>query len=106
MNHLRLPFFRNRNDPLEDFDYSGFRSNPIRQPSAARTPSTYAHKPASCVPNNHFFNVSLVVASAEEQENDIRTATEEDQQQFRNLFIVIQFRSGGSISCLNTQHDT
>ncbi|KZV29100.1 hypothetical protein F511_06595 [Dorcoceras hygrometricum] len=48
----------------------------------------------------------LVVASAEEQENDIRTATEEDQQQFRNLFIVIQFRSGGSISCLNTQHDT
>ncbi|KZV37996.1 hypothetical protein F511_23451 [Dorcoceras hygrometricum] len=28
-------------------------------------------------------------------ENDIRTVTEEDQQQLRNLFIVIQFRSGG-----------
>ncbi|KZV20579.1 hypothetical protein F511_30922 [Dorcoceras hygrometricum] len=48
----------------------------------------------------------LVIASAEEQENDIRTATEYDQQQLRNLFIVIHFRSGGSISCLNTQHDT
>ncbi|KZV14114.1 hypothetical protein F511_44386 [Dorcoceras hygrometricum] len=35
----------------------------------------------------------LVVASAEEQENDIRTATEDDQQQLRNLFIVIHFRS-------------
>ncbi|KZV24688.1 hypothetical protein F511_21897 [Dorcoceras hygrometricum] len=41
-----------------------------------------------------------------EQENDIRTATEEDQQQLRNLFTIIHFRSGGSISCLNTQHDT
>ncbi|KZV55992.1 hypothetical protein F511_12050 [Dorcoceras hygrometricum] len=48
----------------------------------------------------------LVVASTEEQENDIRTATKEDQQQLRNLFTVIHFRSGGSISCLNTQHDT
>ncbi|KZV55625.1 hypothetical protein F511_32200 [Dorcoceras hygrometricum] len=48
----------------------------------------------------------LVVASTEEQENDIRTATEEDQQQLRNLVTVIHFRSGGSISCLNTQHDT
>ncbi|KZV14264.1 dihydrolipoyl dehydrogenase 2, chloroplastic-like [Dorcoceras hygrometricum] len=38
--------------------------------------------------------------------NDIRTATEDDQQQLRNLFIVIHLRSGGSISCLNTQHDT
>ncbi|KZV19728.1 hypothetical protein F511_35374 [Dorcoceras hygrometricum] len=49
---------------------------------------------------------TLVVASAEEHENDIRTATEDDQQQLRNLFIVIHFRSGGSISWLNTQHDT
>ncbi|KZV51312.1 hypothetical protein F511_07503 [Dorcoceras hygrometricum] len=48
----------------------------------------------------------LVVAATEEQENDIRTATEEDKQQLRNLFTVIHFRSGGSISCLNTQHDT
>ncbi|KZV30045.1 phytosulfokine receptor 1-like [Dorcoceras hygrometricum] len=48
----------------------------------------------------------LVVASAEEQENNIRTAIEDDRQQLRNLFIVIHFRSGGSISCLNTQHDT
>ncbi|KZV21994.1 putative prolyl 4-hydroxylase 9 [Dorcoceras hygrometricum] len=48
----------------------------------------------------------LVVASAEEQENDIRTTTEDDQQQLRNLVIVIYFRSGGSISCLNTQHET
>ncbi|KZV06976.1 hypothetical protein F511_45543 [Dorcoceras hygrometricum] len=52
------------------------------------------------------FMLRLVVASAEEQENDIRTATEDDQQQLRNLFIIIHFRSGGSISCLNTQHDT
>ncbi|KZV36294.1 hypothetical protein F511_18709 [Dorcoceras hygrometricum] len=53
-------------------------------------------------------SVVLVVASAEdkEQENDIRTVTEDDQQQLRNLVIVIYFRSGGSISCLNTQHDT
>ncbi|KZV55946.1 hypothetical protein F511_10264 [Dorcoceras hygrometricum] len=50
--------------------------------------------------------LQLVVASAEEQENDIRTAPEDDQQQLRNLFIVIHFRSGGSISCLNIQHDT
>ncbi|KZV44809.1 hypothetical protein F511_09852 [Dorcoceras hygrometricum] len=49
---------------------------------------------------------TLVVASAEWQESDIRTATEEDQQQLRNLFTVIHFRSGGSLSCLNTQHDT
>ncbi|KZT76327.1 hypothetical protein F511_46648 [Dorcoceras hygrometricum] len=35
--------------------------------------------------------LQLVVASAEEQENDIRTVTEEDQQQLRNLFIVIHF---------------
>ncbi|KZV35986.1 hypothetical protein F511_33672 [Dorcoceras hygrometricum] len=48
----------------------------------------------------------LVVASAEDQENDIGIATEDDQQQLRNLFIVIHFRNGGSISCLNTQHDT
>ncbi|KZV45065.1 hypothetical protein F511_12663 [Dorcoceras hygrometricum] len=48
----------------------------------------------------------LVVASAEEQVNDIRTATKEDQRQLKNLFIVIHFRSGGSISCLNTQHNT
>ncbi|KZV16749.1 hypothetical protein F511_41645 [Dorcoceras hygrometricum] len=53
-----------------------------------------------------WFLLQLVVASAEEQENDIRTATEEDQQQLKNLFIVIHFRSDGSISCLNTQHDT
>ncbi|KZV52643.1 DNA topoisomerase 3-alpha-like [Dorcoceras hygrometricum] len=50
--------------------------------------------------------LQLVVASAEEQENDIRIATEDDQQQLRNLFIVIHLLSGGSISCLNTQHDT
>ncbi|KZV18053.1 hypothetical protein F511_32359 [Dorcoceras hygrometricum] len=37
---------------------------------------------------------------------DIRTATEDDQQQLKNMFIVIHFRSGGSISCLNTQHGT
>ncbi|KZV33702.1 hypothetical protein F511_31054 [Dorcoceras hygrometricum] len=41
-----------------------------------------------------------------QENNDIRTATEDDQQQLRNLFIVIHLRSGGSISCLNTQHDT
>ncbi|KZV39522.1 hypothetical protein F511_37263 [Dorcoceras hygrometricum] len=38
--------------------------------------------------------------------NDIRTATENDQQQLRNLFIVIHLLSGENISCLNTQHDT
>ncbi|KZV46689.1 hypothetical protein F511_38673 [Dorcoceras hygrometricum] len=48
----------------------------------------------------------LIVASAEEQENDIRIATEEDQQKLRSLFIVIHFQSGGSISYVNTQHDT
>ncbi|KZV30772.1 hypothetical protein F511_40698 [Dorcoceras hygrometricum] len=38
--------------------------------------------------------------------NNIRTASEDDEQQLRNLFIVIHPRSGGSISCLNTQRDT
>ncbi|KZV18750.1 hypothetical protein F511_28303 [Dorcoceras hygrometricum] len=40
--------------------------------------------------------VELIVASTDEQENDIRTATEDDQQQLRNLFIFIPFRSGGN----------
>ncbi|KZV56601.1 hypothetical protein F511_43049 [Dorcoceras hygrometricum] len=31
LNLLRLLFFRNGNDPLEDFDYSGPCCNPIRQ---------------------------------------------------------------------------
>ncbi|KZV40851.1 hypothetical protein F511_33300 [Dorcoceras hygrometricum] len=35
-NLLRLPFFRNGKDPLEDFDYSGPRCNPIRQPSSCK----------------------------------------------------------------------
>ncbi|KZV07166.1 Beta-glucosidase 15 [Dorcoceras hygrometricum] len=34
MNLLLLPFFHNRKDPLEDFDYSGLRCNPIRQPAS------------------------------------------------------------------------
>ncbi|KZV24590.1 hypothetical protein F511_11827 [Dorcoceras hygrometricum] len=38
--------------------------------------------------------------------NNSRTANEDDEQQLRNLFIVIHLRSGGSISWLNTQHDT
>ncbi|KZV44219.1 Vesicle-fusing ATPase family protein [Dorcoceras hygrometricum] len=46
--------------------------------------------------------LQLVVASAEEQENDIRTATEDDQQQLRNLFIVIHFRSGSEEQGLRT----
>ncbi|KZV57333.1 hypothetical protein F511_38389 [Dorcoceras hygrometricum] len=37
--------------------------------------------------------LQLVVASAEEQENDIRTATEDDQQQLRNLLSTFDLAS-------------
>ncbi|KZV37807.1 phosphatidylinositol 4-kinase gamma 3-like [Dorcoceras hygrometricum] len=53
LNLLSLPFFRNGKDPLEDNDYSGSSCNPIRHPSAARTPRTYAHQLASRVSNNN-----------------------------------------------------
>ncbi|KZV51880.1 RNA-binding protein [Dorcoceras hygrometricum] len=60
LNLLRLPFFRNGNDPLEDFDYNDPRCNPLLRPAAARTPShTTAHQPASCVCLTHFFTASV-----------------------------------------------
>ncbi|KZV26931.1 hypothetical protein F511_40210 [Dorcoceras hygrometricum] len=34
LNLLRLPFFLNVKDPLEDFDYSGFRCNLIQHPAS------------------------------------------------------------------------
>ncbi|KZV21475.1 hypothetical protein F511_08240 [Dorcoceras hygrometricum] len=56
LNLLRLPFFRNGNDPLEDFDYNDPRCNPLLRPAAARTPNhTTAHQPTSCVCLTHFF---------------------------------------------------
>ncbi|KZV16385.1 hypothetical protein F511_32285 [Dorcoceras hygrometricum] len=61
LNLLRLPFFRNGNDPLEDFDYNGSVCNPIQQPAAARTPSTYAHHTTSCVSNNTSFTPQKVL---------------------------------------------
>ncbi|KZV23498.1 calcium-dependent protein kinase 8-like [Dorcoceras hygrometricum] len=60
LNLLRLPFFQNGKDTLEDFDYSSPHGNLIRQTSAARTPNTYAQQPASRVSNNHFFNASIL----------------------------------------------
>ncbi|KZV58757.1 hypothetical protein F511_24584 [Dorcoceras hygrometricum] len=39
LNLLYLPSFRNRKDPLEDFDYNDPRCNPLLRPVAARTPS-------------------------------------------------------------------
>ncbi|KZV19769.1 hypothetical protein F511_06300 [Dorcoceras hygrometricum] len=45
--------------PLEDFDYSDPRCNPLRRSATARTPSnTTAHQPASCVCLTHFFYAS------------------------------------------------
>ncbi|KZV20987.1 hypothetical protein F511_29602 [Dorcoceras hygrometricum] len=41
LNLLRLPFFRNGKDPLEDFDYNDPRCNPLLRPAAARTPSNH-----------------------------------------------------------------
>ncbi|KZV43876.1 hypothetical protein F511_15175 [Dorcoceras hygrometricum] len=38
---LRLPFFRNEKDPLEDFDYNDPRYNPLLRSAAARTPIIY-----------------------------------------------------------------
>ncbi|KZV45106.1 hypothetical protein F511_22128 [Dorcoceras hygrometricum] len=50
LNLLRLPFFRNGKDPLEDFDYNDPHCNPLLRPAAARTPShSTAHQPASCI---------------------------------------------------------
>ncbi|KZV43027.1 hypothetical protein F511_41467 [Dorcoceras hygrometricum] len=46
LNLLRLPFFRNGKDPLEDFDYNDPRCNPLLRPAAARTPSIYHCTPA------------------------------------------------------------
>ncbi|KZV15879.1 hypothetical protein F511_21844 [Dorcoceras hygrometricum] len=40
LNLLRLPFFRNEKDPLEDFDYNDACCNPLLRPAAARNPST------------------------------------------------------------------
>ncbi|KZV50366.1 Retinol dehydrogenase [Dorcoceras hygrometricum] len=60
LNLLRLPFFRNAKDPLEDFDYNDPRCNPLLRPVAARTPShTTAHQPSCCVCLTHFFTASL-----------------------------------------------
>ncbi|KZV31029.1 serine carboxypeptidase-like 33 [Dorcoceras hygrometricum] len=60
LNLLHLPFFRNEKYPLEDFDYNNPRCNPLRRPSATRTPShTTAHQPASCVCLTHFFTASV-----------------------------------------------
>ncbi|KZV18081.1 hypothetical protein F511_25712 [Dorcoceras hygrometricum] len=41
LNLLRLPFFRNGKDPLEDFGYCGPRCNPLLRPAAERTPSNH-----------------------------------------------------------------
>ncbi|KZV53011.1 hypothetical protein F511_32499 [Dorcoceras hygrometricum] len=45
---LCLPFFRNGNDQLEDFDYNDPRCNPLLRPATARTPSIY-HRTLSLV---------------------------------------------------------
>ncbi|KZV39258.1 hypothetical protein F511_14888 [Dorcoceras hygrometricum] len=50
LNLIRLLFFRNGKDPIEDFDYNDPRFNPLLRPTATRTPShTTAHQPASYV---------------------------------------------------------
>ncbi|KZV40825.1 hypothetical protein F511_23147 [Dorcoceras hygrometricum] len=47
-------------DPLEGFDYSDPRCNPLLRPAAARTPSnTTAHQHTSCMCLTHFFYTSF-----------------------------------------------
>ncbi|KZV22348.1 hypothetical protein F511_32681 [Dorcoceras hygrometricum] len=60
LNLLHIPFFRNGNDPLEDFNYNDPRSNTLIRPEVARTPSnTTAHQPTCCVCLTHFFTTSV-----------------------------------------------
>ncbi|KZV38520.1 putative leucine-rich repeat receptor-like protein kinase [Dorcoceras hygrometricum] len=43
LNLLRIPFFCNGKDPLEDFDYNGPRCNPIRKPSSCKKSLSSMH---------------------------------------------------------------
>ncbi|KZV20415.1 hypothetical protein F511_30645 [Dorcoceras hygrometricum] len=76
LNLLHLPFFHNGNDPLEDFDYSDPRCNPLLRPAATRTPSnTTAHQAASCVCLTHLFYVSVRKATYTSLTSQVRKTT-------------------------------